>query len=573
MSDALALSFILRPRPVETLPQEDHIAWMEANKRDEAILAEGDAVANAGCDFASGPISVSMETPGDQSISSSVYRISPLASPLMNSLKEIRDKRRGRMSHATRIRVESLTGERYLDSEGVQEALELAAKSIRPTVKRSPDGMKVVRSATEALQKLEGECAASSVFDWMTAAEYSFVRGLRAPDKRWTVACLRLEDGIADFIARRDETAAADTQARGKSRIATTNNIRGVGTEHCHIHAPPTERGSVWESIEAFELETGDIVDDRHATVEAVCHEIDAEAQRLVSAWARGASVAAADLCAAERCSHLEAVRTLCSLHALFGLEIEPAAVDLQTARMTARTVADGLTSELSNAAASGLDFLGNGGGRELKEEVRLACEQAEVTAIGRIDFVADGDIAVNPNGNNGEGTASMGDVARTDELQAQEWDVEGDSRLDRRRDGVEEDTSHLIRRGVESRDCDVGHGAAEHKNVDGEEKALAIGVWKSRYSYICRVWGVVTRLVKAVKQSELLTASTVARMKFMKRRRVQLEHEAMGVAAAAVKRAFADCDDDAIRDMIQQGIPVSSSLHNANMLQAFRAC
>lgn len=543
---------------------------MEANKHSEAILAEGDNVGDAGCDVVSGsgPISTNTSTLGDQSLSSSVHRVSPLASSLMSSLKEMRDGRRGRMSHAMRIRVESLTGERHLDLEGVRAAIKLEAQSNGPAVKKDLVGTKVALCATEALQKLEGECAASSVVDWMAAADYSFACGLRAPEKRWTVACLRLEGDIADFIARRDETAAVDARARATSRTTTTIHSYGVSSERSHIDAPPTESDSVWESIEAFEQEAGDIVDERHTTVEGVCHMMDAEAQELVSAWARGVSVAAADLCAAERRSHLEVVRTLCSLHTLFGLEVEPGAADLQTTRMAARFVADGLASELSNAAASSPHLLGKDGGLDLNEEVRLACEQATATTNNPICDVADGGIAGKRKGNRGEETTSMGDVASVGEVHVEECDVKVGSRLGRRCDRVEGDTVPFIKTGIETHDCGVEQGAARHKPIDGEEDALATAVWKTRYSYICRVWGVVVRLAKAVKRSELLTSSTVSRMKFMKRRRVQLEHEAVGVAAAAVKRALTDCDDDAIRDILEQGIPVSSSLHDAAMIR-----
>lgn len=535
--------------------QEEHEVWVHEHKRGQYTFAEGDATAGVDC---RDPVNIIGGIPAvhiskDSRMLSSLCRVSPLAYPLMNSVKAIRNRRRRAMSHATRIRVEALTGERDLDLEGVRAAIVSAAKLHTSVTRNTEDDGRSVSSERKELQKLEEECTASFPVDWIRAAEFSFARRLRAPDERWTAACLSLEDEIANFVTLGNAAAANDSHARtsNNNNFNNTSTCRGVsGCEYDDEISPRAERDRVWMALELFELDAGDIVDDRHATMDAACREIDIEAKRQVSAWARTASKAAADLCAAEWDGHRGTTEILRSLDALFGLELEVGSAGITAAKAAARTAADGVVSEMSvPIMSSEVNLFGDGCCQELEEKIRLACEYVkDGSSPDDINSVG-GSRPVESIGNNsrlGTAISLLADGAYTHEC-----NVDEKKKLP---DQPAKDGQSLFG-GSGEEDNDMKHRDA---NEVAEGDALATALWKSKYHYVCRIWAVVTRLAKAVKRCESLTSSVGARMKAMKRRRVQLEHDGVIAAAAAVRRALTEFDKSAITEILQHGIPVS---------------
>lgn len=519
--------------------QEDHEAWLKDAASAQKILEDEAAQILEGSSTA--------EPDGDDAKTVStaaavVDQHSPLAVPLTASLEDLRSERRASMSHSTRIQVEASTGDRELDLEGVRLA-------ISQTEARREGGIASAcappPSLTAALRQLEAECPALFVVDWAALAEFSFSKKLRAPDDRWTTACLQLEGEIADWLTRRDDALVAASNNRRSGGRAI-----GDGYNDCSVTAsavPPAEGDRVWKALEAFQLGAGDVVDDRHSSAETTMREIDDEADQKVRGWIGNVENAAADLCAAERASYHETVETLRTLDALFGLQEEHTSSNADRIRAVTCTAADTLATELSTTS-QGRHFASEGGC--LEEEVRRAVQ--EVCQ----------DNGTNPSAREPRPKLAplpvVGFENQQEALlpQGHEGTEEGASLIGRSNDRAglnSEPTSDGAEPGV-----DAGGGGSEG---DKESGSLTTAIWLCRLQYICRLRGVVMRLVRAVGRCEAKVLSMRASLRRLKRRRVQLEHEGFSVATSTVRRALEECDHAIIADILENGIPVGHHL------------
>lgn len=453
----------------------------------------------------------------------SAIALSPLTLPLEASLEDLRRERRATMSHATRLRVEALMGDRELDLEGVRSVI-----SQTEVTRRGDAGLDGGDAGTSSrlkvsLQTLEAECTAAIVVEWATAAEFSFSTALRTPDDRWAAVCLRLENEIAGWLARREE-ASGDRHTRGRRGDLTSEGVGG-GVDPRSV-APPEVGDRVWEALETFEIEAGDIVDDRHASVEVTAVNINDEADLILRAWTEKVEVAAAEMCAAERDSYHETVATLRVLDGLFGLQ-EDRSSSLEAAREAACAAAGALVEEASSVL----------GGRNHANE-----ERALVTEVRRAADVCQKKIA----------TPSAHGACAECPLPPRE---EGGEITPSEAIGVTEDQPPYGQQpSTLTFGEDTPHGGAETEEC-GE--ALTTAIWRCRLAYVRRLGGVVTRLAKAAERCEAKVASTRGVVKRLKRRRVQLEHEGVSTAASTVRRALEDFDRVAIRNVLHNGVPV----------------
>lgn len=443
------------------------------------------------------------------------------------------------MSHATRIRVEALTGERGLDLESVRstithiETREGGDSGDLSTVDEHASPPQV----TEALRKLENVCSASSVVDWAATTEFSFARGVRRPDDRWIAACLRLEREIVSWLRQRDDGDARPNGNRGGEAVGDGGTGSALG-----LDAPQDDEGCVWEALEAFELEAGDIVDDRHASTDATVANMDAEADRRMRDWAENAAQAAADLCAAERTSYLDTVEALRVLHGQFGLRRD-CSTSLESIESIVRASADALTEEF--AVVSERQHFGNGG-RVLESEVRRATE--EVSSDYRqpkMDQTTSDVSHLDLTCNQGQHTTGQESMCET-----QGYAEDGASSQPLLSGEVTLNTLHSVDAGV-----------SDDLNEEKDEP-LATAVWLSRQIHLCRLRGVVVRLATATRQCEDKISSMRAASRRMKRRRVQLEHKCVSGATSAVRHALEQGDNVAISDILQCGIPVGRRCH-----------
>eukprot|EP00752_Nemacystus_decipiens_P011065 g9831.t1 len=530
--------------------KDDHEKWMldtaSARKRleDEAAqaLEGGDSAEPGG---------------GDAAV---VERPSPLAVPLTASLEDLRAERRAGMSHSTRIQVEALTGDRKLDLEAVQSTVSEAdarqGGSDVPAAIPADDATasSCPPSFAAAMKNLEAECPALSVVGWAANALFSFCGELRAPDDRWTTACLRLERQIEGWVTRMDQAhAAAPSNVNrtrggvgvGRGRGAKRDNGNG-GRSATTFATPAAEGDAVWEALETFQLEAGDVVDDRHCSVEATTREIDAEADQKVQAWIGDIENAAADLCAAERTSYLGTVETLRALDGLFGLEEEGvSSAGAARAREAVREAADALSKGLS--PTSGEHASASEGGR-LQEEVRRAVQdvyrQDRAASSAQEPLRAFAAQALGGDGNQQAALPSGG-------LGGVEEGTEGSSgRGDDSAEALGNPTS-----GGPEPSTDAARGGQD--KGERESVALTRAIWRCQLTYICRLRGVVMRLVRAVRGCEAKVASMRAALRRLKRSRVQLEHEGFSVAASMVRRALEECDHEIIEDILENGVPV----------------
>lgn len=507
-------------------------------------------------------------TSADDPTPPSVERSSPLARPLTASLADMRRQRRDNMSHATRIYVEALLGERELDLAGVRSAVALAERGRRESEGDAYDDasnalLQLLESGV--LRRLETECSASSVVDWTAAAEFSFAQGLRTPDGRWTTACLKLEDEIAGWLARREEAAAAASRqsSRGRGRGRGTTKDESGGRREDAISslaaAPPADEDPVWEALEAFELEAGDIVDHRHASAEATVQDIDSEAEQRMLAWTGSVAVAATDLCAAERDGHNETVESLRVLNDLFGLNESCSSERLDLLKASAQEAVDALAKDLSAVASAGRGF-GEKSGKSLAEEVHRAIQEMS-PPCDRMSASAQETRKVVTPSERGVAFHPVDDSKYHNEVKLETGRQVSDEPSTLTADGVVVDLASGLTTGAGvgsslSRETDT---AGSNDKVNETEGALVVAVWRCRQIYACRLRRIVARLERAIARCTAIASSTRGRLRHLKRRRVQLEHESITTSTLIVRRALAECDLEAIEDIIQNGIPVSS--------------
>lgn len=469
-------------------------------------------------------------------------RPSPLGLSLHTALDGLRLERRARMPHTTRIRVEALTGERELDIDSVRSAIskQTEARGGRCRV-------------ISALQELEAECTADVVVEWATAAEFSLATGLRTFDERWTTACLQLEGEIDAWMSTRraGDGRKPHQSRRGRAWFSGEGGTHGVGS-----HAPldtaelPEDGGHIWEALREFELCLGDVADDRHASAEVTVQLIDDELSGRVCSWSENLAIAAVCLCAAERESYQETVRSLQVLNDLIGLDRDGGG-DPDLIRNVTLAGAEALSNELT--AMSGGQESGNGFS-SLKQEVRRATE-----TVSR-------DIGT-PSSDQGASDVPPRDVSLLDpdtrhhavptgkeqEDREGKWEVGGQTE-----DRTENKTNQQAQEGEsapgrnETTDADV-----VDQNTDASDITLSTATWLCRQRYVCRMRGVVARLARAFERCDFKVASTRAAVRRLKRRRVQLEHKGISDATLKVRRALEGCDRPAILDMLQNGIPV----------------
>lgn len=533
--------------PLPLLSQDDHEKWIldtaSARKRleDEAAQArEGSNGAEPGGDGAA-----VVELP------------SPLAVPLTASLEELRAERRASMSHSTRIQVEALTGDRELDLEAVRstvsqsDARRRGGDASAATPAGDVTAISSSPSLAAAMKNVEAECPALSVVAWAASVLFSFCGELRAPDDRWTTACLQLEKQIAGWVTRMGEAHAAtpnNSRVRGGGRVGAKKDGNGGGRSAIALATPPPEEDAVWEALETFQLEAGDVVDDRHCSAEATAREIDAEADRKMHAWIGDIENAAADLCAAERTSYLETVEALRALDRLFGLEEDrTSSSSTDRIKKAVRAAADALTKGLS--PTSGDHALASEGGC-LQEEVRRAVQ--DVYHQDRVALSAHEprhDVAAQPLGGDGNQQAAPLSRGLGSIEEGTGWSGRGSDRST-------EALSNRTSRGAEP-SVDAGSGKDDG---DRESVALTTAIWRCRLTYICRLRGVVMRLVRAVRGCEAKVTSMRAALRRLKHGRVQLEHGGFSVAASMVRQALEECDLEIIEDILENGIPVCRS-------------
>lgn len=541
----------VRASPLALLAQDEHENWLldtsSARKglEDEAAQAlEGGNAAELGGDGAA-----VVDLP------------SPLVVPLTASLEDLRAERRASMSHSTRIQVEALVGDRELDLEAVRSAVSQADARRRgdrdALAAATSDGDATSSSCSPslaaAMKNLEAECPALSVVDWAASALFSFCGDLRAPDDRWTAACLQLERQIAGWVTRmgEDHTAAPcnsrRTRAGGSGRGREERGGSGRGRSATALATPPAEGDTVWEALETFQLDAGDVVDDRHCSAEATTREIDAEAAQRVHAWIGDIENAAADLCAAERASYLETVEALRAFDRLFGLEEDCAnSRSADRIRKAVRAAADALTKGLLPTSED--HTLASEGGclrEEVRQAVRDVCHQDRaVLSVHEPRHVP----VAQPRGSdkNQQGAPPSQGLGS----------IEGEAGSSGRGNDSAEALSNPTSRGAEqSVDADSGRGEGGQGSV-----ALSTAIWRCRLTHIYRLRGVVMRLVRAVRGCEAKVASMRAALRRLKRGRVQLEHEGFSVAASMVRRALEECDHEIIEDILENGIPVCRS-------------
>eukprot|EP00903_Cladosiphon_okamuranus_P008129 g7829.t1 len=395
-----------------------------------------------------------------------------------------------------------------------------------------------------AIKNLEAECPALSVVDWAANALFSFCGELRAPDDRWTTACLQLERQIEGWVTRMGETHAAVPNSR--SRDGRAKRDGNGGCPAVASATPPAEGDTVWAALETFQLETGDVVDDRHCSAETTMREINAEADRKVRAWIGDIENAAADLCVAERTSYLETVETLRALDRLFGLEENHASSSTDRVREAARAAADALTKGMS--PTPGDDLLWSDGGR-LREEVRRTVQDVYHRDQEKVALSAREprhDVSAHP---------LAGDRNQQAAFPSQRLGgiEEGTGSIGQGSDRSAEPLNNTTTRGSEPSVC-AGSGQVERGR---ESMALATAIWRCRLTYVCRLRGIVMRLIRAVRGCEAKVSSMRGAVRRLKRRRVQLEHKGFSIAASLVRRALEECDHAIIQDILENGIPV----------------
>ncbi len=523
------------------LVQDDHQVWLDekaAKKRQE--------------DEAARPLEVGTamaETDGDtdgattrSASAGAVDRPSPLEVPLTASLEDLRRERREGMPHSTRIQVEALTGDRELDMQGVRAAIS-QADAIAATSVDEAAASTASSPVTAAMRKLEAECPAVSVVGWATLALFSFCREMRAPDDRWTTACLRLEGQISAWLTRRSEALAA-AAANSRSRDGQANRLDSGDRSVIALAIPPAEEDLIWEALEAFQLETGDVVDDRHCSAEAIMREIDAESNRKVHAWIGDVESAAADLCAAERVSYRETVGTLRTLDSLFGLEEDRTDGTANQIREATYAAVDALTKGLPTRAEGRGAAIGGGC---LEKEVRQAVHDVFV-------LQENGKPLASHESRHKLTPSLVGSEDEQDNLPTQgHKDIEDGLGSMERGDG----RAGAHRESTSSAEAPIDQARSGRGDGDKQSVALTTAVWRCRLTYICRLRGVVMRLVRAVGKCEARISSMRAALRRLKRRRVQLEHHGFSVATSTVRRALEECDHTIIADILENGIPV----------------
>lgn len=448
--------------------------------------------------------------------------------PLMASLEDLRKQRRTNMSHTTRIYVEALLGDRFLDVEGIRSTIAVT-KSREGNEGETSTGDSSSPLFMVALKKLEAECQASSLVEWAKVAEFSFSRGLRSPDDRWTAVCIRLEDDIASWFARSYDTTKECQPGSGGSGL-------------------PLHEGDAREALENFEIQAGDIVDDRHASAEATMRIIDGEAEHRVRSWTEVVAAAAAEICAVERNHHHETIETLRALDGLFGLG-EHCSSSPEDIREATRTAADALTKELS-VASEGREF--GTSGIFLEEEVRNATQEVSTDTRSIIsDPGARETSSWYPTAN--QESQHRKSSARQEAFAEDGFEARSDARDKKKTNSGEE--LHIAPRG----DSDSGRN-----EKDEGTRALTTAIWLSRKQYVCRLRGVVVRLTRAIGLCYAKVSSMQTALRRLKRCRVQLEYKGISVATSSVRRALEECDHVVIRDIIQNGIPVSKLYSHA---------
>lgn len=525
--------------------QDDYEAWLKDAASAQKSLEDeaAQAVERSG----------TAEPDGDDEKTPSTTTVfdqpSPLEAPLTASLEDLRNERREKMSHSTRIQVEASTGDRELDLEGIRLAVSRTEARL---------GGNMAGACATALRTLEAECPALFVVDWGMHAEFSFSRKLRSPDDRWTTACLQLEGEIADWLTRRAGALAAAPKpnSRRSSGHAARDEFNDSSVPASAV--PPAEGDRVWEALEAFQLRAGNVVDDRHSSAEMTMEEIDGELDRKIRAWMENVENAATDLCAAERASYHETVDTLRTLDDLFGLpEGENTTSNADRIRAVTCTAANTLATELS-ATSQGRLFAGEGGC--LEEEVRRAiqevCQRSDTNSSRCESRQELEPPPVVGFGNNTEAS-----------LPPRPEGTEGGSRsIARSNDRAGPPNSEPTSEGAES-GVEVGCGGSEG---DKENGPLITAIWLCRLTYICRLRGMVMRVVRAVERCEAKVLSTRTSVRRLKRRRVQLEHEGFNVATKVVRRALEECDHAIIADILENGIPVGHQFVVAAAFECF---
>ncbi|CAM9183230.1 unnamed protein product, partial [Hapterophycus canaliculatus] len=475
-------------------------------------------------------------------------RPSPLSVPLNASLEDLRRERRRSMPHSTRIRVEALTGDRELDLGGIRTVIfEADARREGSVVSAATISLggsipsASMPRSSQLLRKLEAECSALFVVDWAAAAEFSFSRELRKPDQRLTAACNVLEGQIAGWLARRGNALVAG-RSRGGRGGCVLKDGRG-----CQAAAaatiPPTEEDRVWHALDAFLLEAGDVVDDRHSSAEALMREVENEANRRVRSWTRNLEIAAARLCAAERATHLETLGTLRALDRLFGLEDESTGSADQMREATC-TAADALWKELSVVLKNRL-YVSEGGGfeEEVRQAIEGACENYRTTSSAH-----DPRQKLTP-------LEALGSENQPEASLTQRFQHVDNGEVQRHNSG--ESSSHRTDSATDSKTTTEADSRSGKCDRDEENGALTMAVWRCRQSFFCRLRGIVVRILRAVDHCEANVSSMRAALRRLKRHRVQAEHESISTGTATVRRAIEECDYTAVADILKYGIPV----------------
>lgn len=477
----------------------------------------------------------------------------PSEALLTSGLERLRAERRRGMSHANRIHVEALSKERVLDLCGMRSLV--AGVDLTDADENGPEGgqdhsMMDMDDEVEfevALHRLETECTASFMVDWLSAIEFSYAQGLRAPDPRWTALCARLNQEMARLYATlekcRNTAAAGRPRSRKPAKDRFEAGVRGVRDVEAVLSG---EGRRIRDVLEAFEHEAGNVVDERHETADAVYLEVEAEAPERIKAWAEAACGAAADLCSAERRSYLRQAGALRALSPF----LDPSGAspsEYDRVRSVALKAGDALASELS-ALRNNREL--RDGGEALESQVlRAIAEGVAPPGGGRWTDVGGTRGRSGADSSSTTGASAIGPPGVASDS-VQTCSGEGDW------------TSHPRDANApcgERASCGVdptrGNNLCSGPEVEG---ALAIALWKCRHRYRCRVRSVVARLARALEQCEISTSRTLSRLKRFKRRRVELEHAAVCSAVSNLRHSLASCDDTEFGRVARAGIQVS---------------
>ncbi|CAM9132976.1 unnamed protein product [Discosporangium mesarthrocarpum] len=451
----------------------------------------------------------------------------PWELPLTHSLEESRRKRRMCMPYATRVLQEAVMGERELDIERIQTVL-------TSWEDRGDDCY--LRKVRSTFPLLEAECSAAAILDWLAHTEFAFASCLREPSERWAAACVELEGRLAQGALPQGAftSNARVSAARGKLARAAGQPLSG------QPFGPPSPENSVWEAVDDFESEAGNVVDDRHEAAEVAALEMAEESGRKVARWISGLTSLGAEVCVMDLERQEVVVEVLRSLHELVGLE---GGDDTR-----GKEEKQGEEEEGGQVEGEGEEA---GAGDSLQKECVAATEalMAEVMSLA-------GDREL---GEGGTHLLSVVSNVRT-----------GGTQVNSRRGHphIERDLTDMGDREGEANAqqvnaCDKNsstiddHATVEKEPASRDDIVLSQAELQSWLFLVYRVRWLVAKLERMFQRCEGVVSEAQRRQQRLKRRRAKLEHQAVGEASAVVRHTIGANNMVDLGDLLQRGVPM----------------